>query len=162
LIDPEGDFRGMQVLPGIVALEGNRATLPSPAVVAALLETMTISAVLDLCAYPVSYRDQYVVDLLRALRPLKERKFRPHWIVIEEAQHFLSSEVNATLAPLLPMLAGGWAFFLYSLDWLASAVLGALNQTLLTRLSPPKAVQAVREALLKRMTTHYQELQAML
>jgi hypothetical protein len=51
---------------------------------------------------------------------------------------------------------------LYSLDWLASAVLGALNQTLLTRLSPPKAVQAVREALLKRMTTHYQELQAML
>ena len=148
LIDPEGDFRGMRALPGMVALEGDRRTLPSPALVAALLETATVSVVLDLCSYPVARRDGYVADLLRALRALKERKFRPHWIALEEAQHFLPPYGNAVLTALFPMLAdGGWAFVSYRPDRLDNQVLTTLDNCILTRLSQPEAVQAARETL---------------
>ena len=148
LIDPEGDFRGMRALPGIVAFEGDRRTLPSPALVAALLETVTVSVVLDLCSYPVARRDGYVADLLRALRSLKERKFRPHWIVLEEAQHFLPPYGNAVLTALSPMLAdGGWAFVSYRPDRLANQALTALDRCILTRLSQPEAVQTVHQML---------------
>lgn len=146
LIDPEGDFRGLRALPGMVAFEGNLRTLPSPALVTSLLEFVTVSVVLDLSAYPVVHRDEYVADLLRGLRALKERKFRPHWIVLEEAQHFLPPSGNALSATLLPMLAGGgWAFISYRPDRLAGPVLEALDHVLLTRLSEPEGVQAVRQ-----------------
>ena len=56
LVDPEGDFKGLRALPGIVALDGDLKSLPSPALVVALLETVTVSVVLDLCAYPVAHR----------------------------------------------------------------------------------------------------------
>ncbi len=146
LVDSEGDFRGLRALPGIVALDGDQKSLPSPALVAALLETVTVSVVLDLCAYPVAHRVDYVADLLRALRSLKERKFRPHWIVLEEAQSFLPPNGGDLLTMLLPMLAsGGWAFISYRPDRLASPVLEALHRCLLTRLSEPEAIQAVHQ-----------------
>jgi hydroxymethylpyrimidine pyrophosphatase-like HAD family hydrolase len=146
LVDPEGDFRGLRALPGIVALDGDQKSLPSPALVAALLETVTVSVVLDLCAYPVAHRVDYVTDLLRALRSLKERKFRPHWIVLEEAQSFLPPSGGDPLTVLLPMLpGGGWAFISYRPDRLASPVLEALHRCLLTRLSEPEAIQTVRK-----------------
>jgi hydroxymethylpyrimidine pyrophosphatase-like HAD family hydrolase len=148
LIDAEGDFRGLRGLPGIVALEGNQQTLPSPAFVMALLEMATVSVVLDLCDYRVIHRVEYVADLLRALHSLRQRKFRPHWIVLEEAQHFLPPHDNAVSNTLLPMLAGGgWAFVSYRPDRLAVPVLKALNYHLLTRLSEPEAVQTVRQTL---------------
>lgn len=147
VIDPEGDFRGLRDLPNFVAISGDQQTLPEPTSVVRLLETGTVSVVLDLCMYPVSKRVAYVAELLRALRPLKERLFRPHWIVVEEAQDFLQPDESAVLAALRPMLAGGWAFVSYRPDQLAGVVLAALNHHLLTCLSEPKALQIVRQAL---------------
>ncbi|MBI4772132.1 MAG: HAD hydrolase family protein [Chloroflexi bacterium] len=145
LIDPEGDFRGMRVLPEIVALEGTQRTIPSPALVAEMLETVTtVSVVLDLSSYPITLRDRYMADLLNALRSLKERMFRPHWILVEEAQHFLPLHGNAVSRALLPMLAdGGWAFVSYRPDRLAGPVLAALNQCIITRLCEPEPAQTL-------------------
>ncbi|MCB0162929.1 MAG: HAD hydrolase family protein [Anaerolineae bacterium] len=149
LIDPEGDFRGMHLLSEFVAFDGTHRTLPTPAVVARVLEEASVSVVLDLCSYPVSLRGQYVAELLHTLRSLKERKFRPHWIVLEEAQHFLSptaNDSNTVLTALLPMLAGGgWTFVSYRPDQLAEPVLAALDRCLLTRLSAPETIQALRQ-----------------
>lgn len=145
LIDPEGDFRGLRIIPGIVAVEGNHKTLPSTAFVIALLETVSTSIVLDLCSYPVDLRESYIADLLSSLHVLRERKFRPHWIVLEEAQYFLSSNDSAVLAALLPMLGGGgWTFVSYRPDWLVKPVLNALNQCLVTPLSESKAVHTIK------------------
>ena len=144
LIDPEGDFKGLRTLPGIAALEGNEKSIPSPALVVALLEMGNVTVVLDLCAYQVNHRMEYVTELLRALRSLKERKFRPHWIVLREAQHFLPPNGNAVSSALMPMLAGGgWAFVSYRPDRLANLVLERVNYCLLTRLTEPEAVQTV-------------------
>lgn len=40
-----------------------------------------MSLVLDLSHYPISLRNHYLAELIRALRPVREHKFRPHWIV---------------------------------------------------------------------------------
>lgn len=145
LIDPEGDFRGMRALPGMVALEGGQRRIPSPALVVALLETATVSVVLDLSSYPVARRTDYVADLLHTLHSLKGRKFRPHWVVLEEAQHFLPPHCNAVSTALSPMLPyGGWAFVSYRPDRLARQVLAALDHCILTRLSQPEAVETAR------------------
>jgi hydroxymethylpyrimidine pyrophosphatase-like HAD family hydrolase len=144
LIDPEGDFRGLRSLPGIIALNGDELTLPTPSVVITLLEEASISVVLDLCSYPINKRDAYITELLQRLRPLKEHKFRPHWIVLEEAQHFLPPDGNEISAALEPMLTqGGWAFVSYRPDRLVESLLTAIDHCLLARLSDSEAVQAV-------------------
>jgi HAD superfamily hydrolase (TIGR01484 family) len=135
LIDPEGDFRGLRVLPRFVSISGNRATLAPPSAVVSLIEEGGVSLVLDLSQYPISLRSQYIVDLIRALRPVREHKFRPHWIVLDEAQEFLfeGSEVSTLLQPLLE--AGGWAFVSYRPDRLSEPVLNSLHHLLMTKLT---------------------------
>jgi HAD superfamily hydrolase (TIGR01484 family) len=135
LIDPEGDFRGLRVLPRFVSVSGDRATLPPPSAVVSLIDEGGVSLVLDLSQYPISLRSHYLAELIRALRPLRDRKFRPHWIVLDEAQEFLfeGSEVTALLRPLLE--TGGWAFVSYRPDRLSESVLTSLHHLLLTRLT---------------------------
>ena len=149
LIDPEGDFRGMQVMSEFIAFNGSLRVMPSPSVVATVLETVGVSVVLDLCEYPVSQRGQYVANLLRLLRPLRERKFRPHWILLEEAQYFLSPSSNhyqLIMEALVPMLTGGgWAFVSYSPAQLGNPVLSALNHCLLTRLSDADSIRVLHQ-----------------
>ncbi|MGD9317433.1 MAG: DUF5752 family protein, partial [Anaerolineae bacterium] len=146
VIDPEGDFKGMRALPGFVALDVNSNTVPPPRMVVTLLEAVTVSVVLDLSLYPLVRRDDYVAELTDALRLLREQRFRPHWIVLEEAQHFLPPNGNQVSSTLLPMLArGGWAFVSYRPDRLVDEVLAALDHCILTRLRDPEAAQALRQ-----------------
>lgn len=135
LIDPEGDFRGLRVLPRFVSISGDRATLPVPASVVSLIEEGGVSLVLDLSQYPVTLRSRYLAELMRALRPIRERKFRPHWIVLDEAQEFLfeGSEITSLLRPVLEV--GGWAFVSYRPDRLSESVLASLHHLLLTRIT---------------------------
>ncbi len=145
LIDPEGDFRGLQVLPRFLALEGDAASLPSPPAVVSLLDAAGVSVVLDLSRYPVSQRNAYIAELVRVLRPLRERKYRPHWIVLEEAQQSLLSADGDVAAGILPLLeGGGWAFVSYRPDRLDQAVLREMHHCLLTRMTEPESVQAVQ------------------
>jgi hydroxymethylpyrimidine pyrophosphatase-like HAD family hydrolase len=145
LVDPEGDFRSLRALPRFVAVEGNGASLPAPSAVVALLDAGGVSVVLDLSRYPVTHRSGYLSELVRGLRPLRERKYRPHWIVMDEAQQYLlpgGGEVPAALKPLLP--EGGWAVVSYRPDRLDPGVLHSVHHCLLTRLTVPEAVLAVQ------------------
>ena len=145
LLDPEGDFRGLRSLPGISVLSGDKVTLPTPTSVVMLLEEASNSVVIDLCLYPWADRDAYIADLLHALRPLREHKFRPQWIVLEEAQHFLSPVSNMVSTVLTPMLVlGGWALVSYRPDRLDAQVLAAINHCVVTRLSETESVQTVQ------------------
>lgn len=144
LLDPEGDFRSLRALPRFVALEGDRASMPTPATVVSLLEAAMVSVVVDLSRYPLALRHEYVADLLRAVRPLRERKYRPHWIVLEEAQQFLLPGGSDVTTVILPHLDdGGWAFVSYRPDRLDPQVLSRLHHCLLTRLTEPEAVRVM-------------------
>ncbi len=145
LIDPEGDFRGLRVLPRFVSVSGDRATMPPPSAVVSLLDEGGVSLVLDLSQYPISLRSRYIVELIRTLRPVRDRKFRPHWIVLDEAQEFLfeGSEVTALLRPLLE--TGGWAFVSYRPDRLSESVLTSLHHLLLTKLTDSQIGNHLRQ-----------------
>jgi len=149
LIDPEGDFRGMQVMSEFVAFKGSLRTMPRPSVVATVLESVGVSVVLDLCEYPIGQRGEYVANLLRLIRPLRERKFRPHWILLEEAQFFLSpssSHYPSIMEALTPMLTdGGWAFVSYSPAQLDGSLLSSLSHCLLTRLSDADSIRVLHQ-----------------
>lgn len=146
LIDPEGDYRGLHSLPGIVSLSSDQGDLPAPRFVVTLLTEASISVVLDLCHYPAARRVAYVTELFEALRPLKENKFRPHWIVLEEAQDFLPPHGNPLHDAILPLLSsGGWVFISYRPDRLAESVMARIDHCLVARLSQPEAVQSVRQ-----------------
>jgi hypothetical protein len=144
LIDPEGDHRGLRSLPHMVAIGGNESTLPDPSVIALLLEEASTSVVLDLCAYPAGTRRQYIAELIHRLYPLRRQKYRPHWIILEEAHEFLPDNENGMLSTLLPMLEdGGWAFVTYRPDRLAAEVCEALQTCLITRMRDPTLLQTV-------------------
>jgi hydroxymethylpyrimidine pyrophosphatase-like HAD family hydrolase len=146
LIDPEGDFRGMRTLPGIAALEVTKSSVPPPALISELLEAVAASVVVDMSSYPLCDRAGYVADLLHALDPLRSHIFRPHWIVLEEAQKFVAPGDNSVWPALRPMFdAGGWAFVSYRPDRLNREVLGGLDQCVITRLSDPEAMCVLRQ-----------------
>jgi hypothetical protein len=144
LIDPEGDHRGLRSLPRMMALSGDRSLLPAPAFIPLLLEESSTSVVLDLSAYPLAEREAYLADLFHRLHPLKARKYRPHWVVLEEAQQFLppvDTEVSVALKPMLA--SGGMAFVTYRPDRMAADVRASLQHYLSTRLREPEVVQAL-------------------
>ena len=145
-VDPEGDFRGLRALPRFVALDGDESSLPPPTAVAALLEVGGVSIVLELSQYPTASRARYLAELFHALRPIRARKYRPHWILLEEAQQFLfhgRAEVTAAAAPMLE--EGGWAFVSYRPDRIDATVLKSLHHYLFTRLTSPEAIKAVQD-----------------
>lgn len=144
LIDPEGDFGVLRALPRFVVIEGDRSSLPAPSAVVSLLDAASVSVVLDLSRYPLYLRAGYVADLLRTLRPLRHRKYRPHWIVIEEAQQFLLPDGDVTAAVIPWLKDGGWAFVSYRPDRVDAMVLQSLQQLLLTRLTEPEALRALQ------------------
>ena len=146
LVDPEGDFRGLRALPRFVALEGDRLSMPVPSAVVTLLETGGVSVVLDLSRYPITLRIPYVAELVRALRPLRERKYRPHWIVLDEAQQLLPFNGGEVATAVVPLLGnGGWAFVSYRPDRLDPIVLRSIHHCLITRLVELEAVRALQQ-----------------
>lgn len=148
LIDPEGDFRGLRSLPRMMAVSGNKKTLPRPAIVTTLLEEASTSVVLDLCSYPVEERESYIAELLVTLHPLKENRYRPQWIVLEESQSFLPPSEGTVKRALEPMLAaGGWTFVSYRPDRMDLSVLAALHHCFIARLREPESIQVLRRIL---------------
>ncbi|MCC6904995.1 MAG: HAD hydrolase family protein [Anaerolineae bacterium] len=143
MVDPEGDFRGMNTLSGMLAINGDEHTLPAPNIVVTFLAETPRSIVLDLCGYPVSLRDEYVSSLFRSLYPLREHLVRPHWVVLDEAQHFLSDENTVLTRTILSMMAnGGMAFVSYRPDWLAAPIREMIQHTLIARLTNDLAQSA--------------------
>lgn len=143
LIDPEGDFRGLRVLPRFISLTGDESSMPPPSAAVTLLDEGGLSLVVDLSHYPLHRRAGYLRDLFRALQPVRERRYRPHWIVLDEAQQFLFEGAEPSpIEPLLP--AGGWAFVSYRPDRLRQEVMASLHHCLTTRLTEPAGANALR------------------
>jgi len=130
-----------------VAIDADAEGQPSmpPASVCALLEMANVSIVLDLCSIEVTARAAYVADLLCRLHDLRMRRFRPHWILLEEAQHVLRRDGNDVEPAVQALMAeGGVAIVSYCPDRLPGVVLRTLDHLLLAPLSDPNAVASLR------------------
>ena len=85
VIDTLGHY--LDFVPAVVIGAGDRA--PETLEVLTALEKPAISTVVSLVALAAAKRPRFITDLVRRLGALQETTGRPHWIVIDEAQHAL-------------------------------------------------------------------------
>jgi hypothetical protein len=84
VIDPEGDHS----LEGAVVL-GGRTQPPSMAELVDLLARPAPSVVVNLLGVPIADRPRAFEELLGHVLPIRNRKGRPHYLVVDEAHHMM-------------------------------------------------------------------------
>ncbi|MEW6300415.1 MAG: HAD-IIB family hydrolase [Thermodesulfobacteriota bacterium] len=105
VIDPEGDYEGL----GDAVVLGNSQQPANVAAVLQLLDNPQSNAVVNLLGLPLADRPGFFQSLLPRLQELRARTGRPHWILVDETHHLLSSAWEP--APLtLPQEFSGMLF----------------------------------------------------
>ena len=152
IIDPEGDYRALGAGPHTLLLGRPETRLPLVADVVNFLESGCVGLVLDLSAYTVVERALYTLELLHALRGLRARRGRPHWLLVDEVQSFCPPEGGQLTDLLLEaMQRGGFSLVSYRPSQVAPALLEALDHWLVTRLSLREEMEALRPFLTRHL-----------
>jgi hypothetical protein len=101
VIDPEGDYDGF---PGALTI-GSSEQPPVKKEMIAAFGRMEQNVVLNLMAVPLNERAQFVASVLPQILEHRVTTSRPHWLVLDEAHHFLGESVNEPLVAV-PGLGG--------------------------------------------------------
>lgn len=120
LVDPEGDYLN---LPGTVVL-GNDDTAPAAEEITELLRNPQQNLVICLLAVPMTDRPVFFGKLLKVLLEVRKTYGHPHWLLLDEAHHIITSQAMAERE--IPL--GGLANFI-----LVTTSPDALNRTLLSQ-----------------------------
>jgi hypothetical protein len=141
VIDPEGDYRPLQALPGVVAL-GGADPLPRPHELLHALQHAESSVVIDLSHAHHAEKLQYTRAVLPALAMLRRRTGLPHRVVLDEAHYFLN---DAPAHELLDLHGNGYTLVTYRASHLPKAVLDGTEVILVTCESDPSEVLALHK-----------------
>lgn len=154
IIDPKGTYPSLKTeaatdLPSQL-LGGPTTHLPPVADVIGFCESNHTHIVLDLSVYTTAERTNYVRELLPAMQNLRTRLGRPHWFLIEDI-HSLCTPDSSQLTGLLlnSLQAGGFGLASDHPSQMPTALLESLDCCLLTRLSQPEEIVALRPFLTK-------------
>jgi hydroxymethylpyrimidine pyrophosphatase-like HAD family hydrolase len=141
VIDPEGDYRPLQALPGVVAL-GGADPLPRPHELLHALQHAESSVVIDLSHVPHAEKVQYSHAVLPALALLRRRTGLPHRIILDEAHYFLN---GSPAHDLFDFRGNGYTLATYRASHLPKVVLDASEVILVTCESDPAEVEALHK-----------------
>ncbi|PSR15333.1 MAG: hypothetical protein DA408_03510 [Bacteroidetes bacterium] len=148
IIDPEGDHRNIKKFPHTILLGGTAVPPPALDQVATLLEYSTLNIILDLSLYTKDQQIVYVQDLLQLFCSLRNRRGKPHWILLEEAHYFCSSnDDQITLLLHRLMEQGGLSLVSYRPSQLAPDLLKKLDQWLFTYTKSQEELEAIKTML---------------
>ena len=139
LIDPEGDYRTLESLPGVVvfAAEDSLPDLPD---VARALQHPDMSVIIDLSQIGYEEKVQYLYALLPMLAALRRTTGLPHRIVLDEAHYFLH---EPNVKDLLDLNLGAYTLVTYRLSDLHPDVRKAVEAIVVKRITDPAEVQAL-------------------
>jgi hydroxymethylpyrimidine pyrophosphatase-like HAD family hydrolase len=140
VIDPEGDYRSLEALPGVSVLGGEDAP-PTPRDLLRALRYPDRSVVLDLSHLGVDEKVAYITTLLPALNALRHRTGLPHRILLDEAHHFLR---GADAYDLLDLDRNGYTVVTYCASGLPKALLAATEVMIVTCQSNPVEIEALK------------------
>ena len=109
VIDPEGDYGGLEALPGVLVMGGDG---PPPDIpdVARALRHFDLSVVIDLSRIPYEEKVSYLKALLPMLASLRQNTGLPHRIVVDEAHYFLH---EPNVKQLLDLELGAYTLVTY-------------------------------------------------
>jgi hydroxymethylpyrimidine pyrophosphatase-like HAD family hydrolase len=88
VLDPEGDYRSLEALPGVSVLGGEDPP-PTPRELLRALRYPDRSIVIDLSRQPQDVKIEYIQSVLPLLKALRRRTGLPHRILLDEAHYFL-------------------------------------------------------------------------
>ena len=88
VIDPEGDYRSLEALPGVTVLGGDDPP-PTPREIARALRYPDRSLVIDLSHCRQDEKIEYIRAVLPELNALRRQTGFPHRVVVDEAHYFL-------------------------------------------------------------------------
>ena len=139
VIDPEGDYRSLEALPGVTVLGGEDPP-PSPRDLTRALRYPDRSVVIDLSRLDQDAKLAYIRSALAALNQLRRRTGLPHRIVIDEAHYFLhDSDSDA----LLDLERNGYTVVTYCASRLPQALLDSTEVIIVTCESNPAEIDAL-------------------
>lgn len=140
VVDPEGDYRTLDALPGVVVLGGSDPP-PGPRELARALRHPDVSTIIDLSKLSHDAKVQYVGTLMPMLAALRRRSGLPHKILLDEAHYFLRDVQHTRVID--PELAG-YIVVTYRLSSLDPAVRATGDVVaLVTRERDPEEVDAL-------------------
>lgn len=99
IVDPEGDYRSLQALPGVITLGGDDPPPQSRELVRALRHP-DVSVIIDLSKVKHTEKITYLNTLLPMLVTLRRQTGLPHKILLDEAHYFLGGTNSARLIDL--------------------------------------------------------------
>jgi hydroxymethylpyrimidine pyrophosphatase-like HAD family hydrolase len=140
IIDPEGDYRVLEALPGVTVVRPHDR-LPNPSDLVRALRYPDNSLVIDLSSQSPADKREYISAILPVLNAVRRRTGLPHRIVVDEAHYFLDDDHAARL---LDLDGHGYTFVTYQASRLPEAVLAATEAIIVTRESDPEEIAALR------------------
>jgi hydroxymethylpyrimidine pyrophosphatase-like HAD family hydrolase/energy-coupling factor transporter ATP-binding protein EcfA2 len=148
LLDPEGDYRTLSEIPGVVVFGGKgEQALPTPEELDQLLRHSRTSLVLDLSAMTLVEKVAYATKVLAVVATVRAGTGLPHWLIIDEAHHVLPAQ-GSPAADLVRPGAEGLALITLDPAELAPVVRPLLNVVASTELTAFEA--SVRTVLAAR------------
>jgi hydroxymethylpyrimidine pyrophosphatase-like HAD family hydrolase len=139
VLDPEGDYRSLEVLPGVSVLGGEDPP-PTPRDLLRALRYPDRSVVIDLSHVPHETKIDYIRAALPALNEMRRRTGLPHRIVVDEAHYFLH---DAGAQHLLDLEANGYTVVTYCASRLPQELLAATEVMIVTCESNPAEIEAL-------------------
>jgi len=139
VLDPEGDYRSLEELPGVTVLGGEDAP-PAPRDLLRALRYPDRSVVIDLSRLTHDAKIDYIRAALPALNVMRRRTGLPHRILLDEAHYFLH---DAGAQHLLDLEANGYTVVTYCASRLPPELLAATDVMLVTCESNPAEIDAL-------------------
>jgi hydroxymethylpyrimidine pyrophosphatase-like HAD family hydrolase len=139
VVDPEGDYRTLEPLPGVVVLGGDNSPPQLPDVALAVRHP-DMSLVIDLSHVPHPEKVEYLYTLLPLLAAIRRTTGLPHRIVVDEAHHFLH---KPNIRDLLDFNLGAYTLITYRLSDLHPDVRQAVEVMIVKRISDPQEVRTL-------------------
>ena len=145
VIDPEGDYRSLEGLPGVTVLGGDDL-LPSHRELLRALRYPDRSVVIDLSKKRHEEKVEWVRAALPVLNEMRRHSGLPHRILIDEAHYFLE---DATAHRLIDPEANGYTLVTYRVCRIPQEVLATTEVAIVTKASNPSEIDALRRLCVK-------------
>jgi len=143
VIDPEGDYRTLESLPGVVVFGGDDPPPELPDL-ARVLRHPDMSAVIDLSHASYQEKMSYLKSLLPMLAAIRRSTGLPHRIVIDEAHYFLH---EPNIRELLDLSLGAYTLVTYRLSDLHPELRQAIEGVIVKRTTEPREVETLLELM---------------
>jgi hydroxymethylpyrimidine pyrophosphatase-like HAD family hydrolase len=141
VIDPEGDYRSLEALPGVTTLGGEDPP-PTPRELLRAVRYPDRSVVIDLSHRRHDEKTEYIRAVLPALNDIRRQTGLPHRIVLDEAHYFLH---DADAQTLLDFERNGYTIVTYWASRLPQELLERTEVMIVTHESSPVEVDALRK-----------------